>query len=586
VLRLSVVVLIIYAALLSLTGWLFDRYPVGFIPKQDQGWLLVNIQLPDSASVQRARSVLLQMDQIARATPGVAHTAGVAGLSLLLTTNSSNFASMFIILDPFDKREKHKLTADVIMARLREEYAREIKDATFSIFGAPPVPGIGVAGGFKLMVEDRGSLGPAALARYTDALADKAREHPHLIIAPPFFRADTPQLYMDIDRTKTESLGVPLSDLNTALQVFLGSVYVNNFNAFGRSWQVNIQADGSFRNHVRGLNQFQVRNISGQMVPIGTLIRMRDDSGPVMITRYNLRPSAPVMGGALPGMSSGQAIAFMEDLAGKTLPRSMATEWTELTFMQIKAGNTAIYIFASAVVFVFLVLAAQYESWALPLAVILVVPLCLLCSLVGVALRRLPMDLFVQTGFVVLVGLACKNAILIVEFAKARRGEGAPGFEATADACRLRLRPILMTSLAFILGVVPMVVAEGAGAEMRWSLGTAVFSGMLGVTLFGIFLTPLFFYVIDWFGGFPLFHSRVVRMFGSVVVGGTAGLAIGFLLWKAGFGELHWSLVGGFGLGALAALLVLRGRRAKPELIPTAPRATPVLAASAEAKGN
>ena len=304
-------------------------------------------------------------------------------------------------------------------------------------------------------------------------------------------------------------------ELDNTLQIFVGSAYVGNFNAFGRYWQVNIQADGAFRQQVDDLNQLYVRNVSGEMVPLGTLVDVRDSSGPVLIIRYNLYPAAPVMGGALPGLSSGQAIALLDQLARENLPRTMSTEWTELTFMQIKAGNTALYVFAGAVVFVFLVLAAQYESWTLPLAVILVVPMCLLCALAGVALRRLPMDIFVQIGFVVLVGLACKNAILIVEFAKQLRGEGKPRGEATTEACRLRLRPILMTSFAFILGVAPMVIAQGAGAEMRWSLGTAVFSGMLGVTLFGIFLTPVFFYVIEGLGEISLFRQRqraVVRL--------------------------------------------------------------------------
>jgi multidrug efflux pump len=540
---------------------------VGFIPHQDQGWLLVNVQLPDSASVQRTREVMARLDRIARETPGVAHTAGVAGLSLLLTTNSSNFGSMFVILDPFDRRQSPELTANAILARLREEYARQIKDATVSLFGAPPVPGIGIADGFKLLVEDRGALGPDALQHYTDALADKARAQPHLIVAPTLFRSNTPQLFMDIDRTKAESLGVSLGALNNTLQVYLGSMYVNNFNAFGRSWQVVVQADPRFRSRVEAINQLQVRNDEGQMVPLGTLVRLRGVSGPVMVTRYNLYAAAPVMGGALPGLSSGQAITLMEDLADQTLARSMRTEWTEMAFMQLKAGNTALYVFAGAVVFVFLVLAAQYESWALPLAVILVVPLCLLCSLVGVALRRLPMDIFVQIGFVVLVGLACKNAILIVEFAKALRAEGKSRFDATTEACRLRLRPILMTSFAFILGVVPMVLAGGAGAEMRWSLGTAVFSGMLGVTFFGVFLTPVFFYVIEWFGEFSVFRSVAVRWLGSGLFGGGAGLALGFLAWKAGFRHLQWALTGGFIVGALIALLVMRGVRRKPRMM-------------------
>lgn len=466
-LRICVIVILVYSGLLAVTGWMFTWYPVGFIPQQDQGWLLVNCQLPDSASLQRTREVLDRIDQITRKVEGVRHTTGVAGMSLLLNANSSNFGSMFVILTPFDERHKAGLHAEAIMARLRDEYAKEIPDASISVFGAPPVPGIGMASGFKLMVEDRGSLGPLALQTYTDTLVDKGQQVPKMIVVPTMFRAATPQLYMDVSRVKARALGVPIEEVDSAVQTYLGSEYIGNFNAFGRYWQVNIQAEGDARRRVEDLNQIYVRNISGDMVPLATMIDVRDSSGPVLIIRYNLYPAAPVMGGALPGLSSGEAITLLEQLARDNLPRSMRTEWTELTFMQIKAGNTALYVFAGAVVFVFLVLAAQYESWALPLAVILVVPMCLLCALVGVMLRRLPMDIFVQIGFVVLVGLACKNAILIVEFARQLRSEGQPRREATTEACRLRLRPILMTSFAFILGVAPMVIAQGAGAEMR-----------------------------------------------------------------------------------------------------------------------
>jgi len=562
-LRICVIVLLLYAGMLGATGWLFSWYPVGFIPQQDQGWLLVNYQLPDSASLQRSKEVLDRIERITREIPGVKHTTGVAGLSLLLSANSSNFGSMFVILQPFDERRKPELRAEAIMARMRREYARQIRDATVSVFGAPPVPGIGLASGFKLMVEDRGSLGPPTLQSYADRLVEKGRDQPHLIVVPTMFRAQTPQLYMDVDRTKARSLGVPIQDLDNTVQVFVGSAYVGNFNAFGRYWQVNIQADGLFRRQPEDLHQLYVRNTSGLMVPLATLVEMRNSSGPVLIIRYNLYPAAPVMGGALPGLSSGQAIALLDRLADENLPRTMSTEWTELTFMQIKAGNTALYVFVGAVVFVFLVLAAQYESWTLPLAVILVVPMCLLCALVGVALRRLPMDIFVQIGFVVLVGLACKNAILSVEFAKQLRGEGKPRAEATTEACRLRLRPILMTSFAFILGVVPMVIAEGAGAEMRWSLGTAVFCGMLGVTLFGIFLTPVFFYVIEGLGQAALFRRASLQWCGAVLFSAAVGLVCHLLARELGFRAGPWAAVGGFALCFLVAVLVQGAHRRK-----------------------
>ena len=560
-LRVSLFALLVYAGMLAVTGWLFTWYPVGFIPQQDQGWLLVNCQLPDSASLQRTREVLARIDRIAREDPAVKHTTGVSGMSLLLTSYSSNYGSMFVILKPFDERRKPEFRAEATMARLRQKFADQIRDASVSVFGAPPVPGIGMASGFKLLVEDRGSLGPQQLQAYADLLVDKGRVQPHLVVVPTMFRAQTPQLYMDIDRTKARSLGVPIQDLDNTLQVFVGSAYVGSFNAFGRYWQVNLQADGSFRRQAEDLNQLYVRNVSGRMIPLGTLVQMRSSSGPVMVIRYNLYPAAPVMGGALPGLSSGQAIALLDRLARENLPRTMSTEWTELTFMQIKAGNTALYVFAGAVLFVFLVLAAQYESWTLPLAVILVVPMCLLCALVGVALRRLPMDIFVQIGFVVLVGLACKNAILLVEFAKQLCSEGKPRGEATTEACRLRLRPILMTSFAFILGVAPMAIAHGAGAEMRWSLGTAVLCGMAGVTLFGIFLTPVFFYVIEGLGQAALFRRASLQWGGAVVLSGAVGLLCDFLAGKAGFHVGPWALVGGAALSFLVAVLVQGAHR-------------------------
>ena len=562
-LRLCVIALLIYVGLLGATGWMFSWYPVGFIPQQDQGWLLVNVQLPDSASVQRTQEVMTKLDKIARKTPGVAHTTGVAGQSILLTSNSSNFGSMFVVLDQFDDRKKPELHANEIMLRLRKEFGEQIRDAEVNVFSAPPVPGIGVASGFKLMVEDRGAQGMTSLQAETDRLIDKIRKQPGFIMVSTQFRANTPMLYMDIDRTKARALGVSVDDVNQALQIFLGSYYVNNFNAFGRYWQVNIQAGGSFRNEVHDISQIKLRNANGDMVPLSTLVRMSNVGGPVMVTRYNLYASAPVNGIIIPPLSSGDGIKVVDGLVDDVLPRSMGAEWTDLTYMQIKAGDTALYVFGLAVVFVFLALAALYESWSLPMAVILVVPMCLLCSLVGIMLRRLAMDIFVQIGFVVLVGLACKNAILIVEFARQLRTEGKQRFDATKEACRLRLRPILMTSFAFILGVLPMVIAQGAGAEMRWSLGTAVFSGMLGVTLFGIFLTPVFFYVIDGLGEIKLFRIPQVQWGGNALIGAGVGLALGFLGWKAGIPYLRWSLVGGVAVGVLAGAMVQFGHGRK-----------------------
>jgi multidrug efflux pump len=500
VLRVSVVVLVLYGGLLAMTYWQFTHAPSGFIPQQDKGYLLLNVQLADSASVERTQRAMARIEAIARETPGVKHTVGVSGQSLLLNANAPNLGSMYIMLKEFSERRGSKLSADAIAANLKERCQSQLRGTIISVFGAPPIDGLGTTGGFKLIIEDRANLGLGQLQRVSDAIVERGRRTPGLEGLFNSSRANTPWLYLEIDRTKCAALGVPVSELFNTLQVYLGSYYVNNFNEFGRSWQVNIQADQKFRADPRDIRQLQVRNTEGRMIKLSTLLDVRNTTGPVMVMRYNMYSATAITGSPAAGTSSGEAIALMEEIARQELPRSMAFDWTELAFMQLSAGNTATHVFALAVVFVFLVLAAQYESWKLPLAVILVVPMCLLCSLVGVSIARMDVSLFTQIGFVVLVGLASKNAILIVEFAKQAEESGVPRHEATVEACRLRLRPILMTSFAFIFGVVPLVIAEGAGAEMRRSLGTAVFSGMLGVTLFGIFLTPVFYYVIQWFG--------------------------------------------------------------------------------------
>jgi multidrug efflux pump subunit AcrB len=497
-LRGSLLVLVVYAGLLVLTGWGFTKMPGGFIPEQDKGRLLVNVQLPDGASVQRTQEVVARIDVLARHLPDVDHTLAVAGQSILLQANAPNFGSLFVILKPFDERRGRLHSDKAVGFQLRRLCYQQIPEAVVGVLGAPPVDGLGTAGGFKLMVEDRGSFGQQTLQQMTDSLLEDGNRQPGLMGLFTLFRSNTPQLYVDIDRTKVKSLGVSIADVFNTLQIYLGSLYVNNFNVFGRSWQVDLQAEGRFRNRVEEVGKLKLRNRTGQMVPINAVAAVRDVPGPVMVTRYQLYPAAPINGNIAPDTSSGQAVSLMDRLAQRDLPKSMPTEWTELTLLQNMAGNTAMWVFLLAVVLVFLVLAAQYESWSLPLAVILVVPMCLLCSIAGVALARMDINIFTQIGFVVLVGLASKNAILIVEFAKQQRETGAPRREATLEACRLRLRPIMMTSFAFILGVVPLVIAEGAGAEMRRTLGTAVFSGMLGVTLFGIFLTPVFFSAIDW----------------------------------------------------------------------------------------
>ena len=499
-LRVSLIALLVYGGLLYWTYWEFAHAPTGFVPDQDKGYLLLNVQLPDSSSVQRTKEVVATIEKLAHETPGVEHTVGIAGQSLIQGANAPNMGSLYVMLQEFDQRHAPELSAAAIAAQLRSRCRAEIRDALVSIFGAPPIDGLGTTGGFKIMLEDRGHLGLDQLQAVSDRLVDKANQTPGLQGVVNSSRANTPWLYLDIDRTKCLALGLSFEDVINNLQIHLGSYYVNNFNDFGRSWQVNVMADARFRARVDDLRQLKVRNNQGEMIPLATIMNVRDVSGPLSLSRYNMYSAAAVTGNISPGTSSGDAIARVEQLVAAELPRSMASDWTELIYLQLQAGSTAMAFFGLAVVFVFLVLAAQYESWTLPLAVILVVPMCLLCSVIGVRLARMDVNIFTQIGLVVLVGLASKNAILIVEFAKQQREAGTPRLTATTEACRLRLRPILMTSFAFILGVVPLVIAAGAGAEMRRTLGTAVSSGMLGVTFFGIFLTPVFYYVISWFG--------------------------------------------------------------------------------------
>lgn len=498
-LRVNLLVLGVYGGLLYATWYLFDTTPTGFIPAQDKGYLLVNVQLPDSASLDRTSDVMRRMETLLKETPGIRNTVGIAGQSLLLGANAPNFGSFYLMLDDFHHRAHDGLSADVIGARVKQTLDAEIPEAVVNVLGAPPVDGLGTAGGFKLVIEDRGDNGLAALQQASQSMVEAGAQTPGLTSLFTSFRADTPWLFLDVDRDAAKTMGVNIAELFNTLQTNFGSLYVNDFNRFGRTWQVNVQADARYRMQVDDLKRLKVRNDKGHMVPLAAVATPRETSGPVMIVRYNLYPSATINLNAAPGTSSGQAIERMRAVAEEHVLPSMRAEWTELAFLQLQAGNTAMYAFVLAVVLVFLVLAAQYESWALPLAVILVVPMCLLCSVAGVQGAQLDVNIFTQIGFVVLVGLACKNAILIVEFARAKHTAGENRREATLAACRLRLRPIMMTSFAFILGVVPLMIGEGAGAEMRHTLGTAVFWGMLGVTLFGIFLTPVFFEAIQAF---------------------------------------------------------------------------------------
>ena len=488
----------VYAGLIGLTAWGFTQVPTGFIPAQDRGYLIAAIQLPDGASLSRTDEVIARAEQIILDTPGISSTATFSGFSGATRTNASNAGAIFAVLSPFEERKAQGLTGGQILADLRGRLA-QIQEAFIPVFPPPSVPGIGTAGGFRMMLQDRRGRGIEVLQQATDTMVAQANAEPGLVGVYSTFRTSTPQLYLDVDRTKAEMLDVPLENLFRTLEIYFGSSYVNDFNLFGRTYRVTAQADGPHRLDREDIARLRTPNASGGIVPLGSIVRFTDISGPDRVPRYNLYPAAEIDGNTLPGISSGQAIAAMERLAEENLPDGISFEWTDLAYQQIQAGDTIIFIFVMAVLFVFLVLAAQYESWSLPLAIILIVPMCLLSAIGGVALRGQDNNILTQIGLVVLVALASKNAILIVEFARQLENEGKDRFAAAVEACRLRLRPILMTSFAFILGVVPLMIASGAGAEMRQALGTAVFFGMLGVTVFGLLFTPIFYVLIRGF---------------------------------------------------------------------------------------
>jgi len=632
-LRGSVLVLLIYAGMSFLTYRGFLSTPKGFIPSADMGYLMVNVQLPDSASAERTVASMDRLETIAHDTPGVKHTQAMSGNSLVMNASGSNFASLFVVLDEFSQRpvplvdrffrlislnptedwwrkglnrwfnlgltpkkadleertrtwinahfgpkgwlasqlysrfaidvsQKPYFYSEDVANILRRRYTDDEPGADVKVFPPPPVRGVGRAGGFNMIIEDRGDLGIQELQAQTDKLVARANKvmllgdgsicvpgessiyipklgysdlkkplsdseltrrgaRPVFVGCFTAFRANVPQFYADVNRSECMVKDVDLQDLFETLRVYLGSLYVNDFNRFGRTWQVIVQAEAKYRRQVADTTLLKVRSLNGTMLPVAALADFREKPGPLILTRYNMYSAASINGNASPGISSGQAIDIMGILASDPqygLLPSMAYEWTELAYFERQAGNTAMYIFGFAVVMVFLVLAAQYESWSLPLAVILVVPMCLLSGIAGVKFAREDINIFTQIGFVVLVGLASKNAILIVEFAKYHRDAGESRRQATLEACRLRLRPIVMTSLAFILGVLPLLLGSGAGAEMRRTLGTTVFSGMLGVTLFGIFLTPVFFFVIDWLSEARVWNSPWLRWINTWVL--------------------------------------------------------------------
>jgi multidrug efflux pump len=496
IIRFSVVALILYGGMVWLTYKAFEKTPTGFVPAQDKQYLIAFAQLPDGASLDRTEKVIRELSDIALKQPGVDNSIAFPGLSIQGFSISPNSGIVFVGLKPFEERTTPELSAEAIAGSLNAQFS-QIKEALVLSLSPPPVNGIGTTGGFKMMILDRGDQGYDALYAQTQQLLGRVMQTQKFGQTYSGYTVNVPQLDADVDREKAKAAGVPLQNLFDTLQVNLGSVYVNDFNRFGRTWQVVAQADAPFRDEPEDIGKLKTRNLQGDMVPIGSLVKIKESSGPDRVTHYNGYLAADFNSAAGPGMSSGDAEALMEALAKETLAQGFEPSWTELVYQRILAGNSAVYVYPLCLLLVFLVLAAQYESLRLPLAIILIVPLCLLFSLAGVMLTNGDNNIFTQIGFIVLIGLACKNAILIIEFAREKQHEGMSPLEAALEACHLRLRPILMTSIAFIAGCYPLVVSTGAGAEMRRAMGTAVFSGMIGVTLLGLFLTPVFFVVLS-----------------------------------------------------------------------------------------
>jgi multidrug efflux pump len=500
IVRIAIFVLILYAGMMAATKYLFDTTPTGFVPQQDKMYLIAFAQLPDASSLDRTDAVIQQMAAIALEHPGIESAVSFPGLSPNGFSVSSNEGIVFVTLKPFEDRQTPDMSANAIAGALNMQFG-VISDAFVAIFPPPPVIGLGTTGGFKLQIEDRANLGYERLYQEAQKVVGQAWQTPELTQTFSFFQVNVPQIEIDIDREKAKVHGVAISDIFDTLQAYMGSVYVNDVNLFGRTYQVSVQADQAFRADETQLERLKVRNKDGDMVPLSSFVQIQHGAGPNRVGKYNGYIAADINGQAAPGYSSGQAEEAIIKILDETLPNGMVYEWTDLKYQQILAGNTMVYIFPLVVLLVFLVLAAQYESWSMPMAIILIVPTVLLSSMTGVVLWGLDNNIFTQIGFIVLVGLAAKNAILIVEFAKEKEDEGMALLAATLEASKLRFRPILMTSIAFIMGVVPLVFSTGAGAEMREAMGVAVFSGMIGVTVFGLLLTPLFYVLVrKWFG--------------------------------------------------------------------------------------
>ncbi|HTE44470.1 MAG TPA: multidrug efflux RND transporter permease subunit [Gemmatimonadaceae bacterium] len=493
--RRTALAFVVYGGLVVLGLVGFSKVPAGFVPSQDKAYVVAIAQLPDAASLDRTEAVVRRMGEIALKQPGVEHAVQFPGLSVSAFANKPNSATLFLTLKPFEERTSPEMSTQAIVASLTQKFST-IQDAYVGVFPPPAVNGLGAIGGFKYMLEDRAGLGDSLLYASTQALLGRAYQTPQLAGEFSSFQINVPQLFADVDRDKVKQLGIPLNDVFQTLGIYLGSTYVNDFNKFGRTYQVIAQADAPFRASAEDIVGLKVANAQGQMVPLGSVLKVKQSYGPDQVTHYNGYPAADINGSAAPGVSAGEAVQRMEAIAAATLPNGIGAEWTELTYQQKLAGNTAVFVFPLCVLLVYLVLAAQYESWSLPLVIILIVPMVLVSAIAGVWLTRGDTNVFTQIGLLVLVGLACKNAILIVEFARDLERQGVDRLSAALQASRIRLRPILMTSFAFIMGVIPLVVASGAGAEMRHVMGVAVFSGMLGVTFFGLLFTPLFYVVI------------------------------------------------------------------------------------------
>ncbi|MGD8504594.1 MAG: efflux RND transporter permease subunit [Syntrophobacterales bacterium] len=494
--RRTGIMLLIAAAIGGLTGWQFSSLPTGFLPTEDQGYVITSVQLPEGASLERTQEVIEKIDRILEQSPGVWEWITLAGFSVIDATNASNAATLWVVMDPWDERTDSSLSQEAILANLQRQFS-QIQEAIVFSFPPPAINGLGVSGGFQMQLQDRGDVGLEELQKMVIEIIQDGSGQAGLASLNSTFRVNVPQLFAEVDRTKAKKLDIPLDEVFGTLQAYLGSAYVNDFNAFGRTWQVKVQADHQFRIERRDIRQLEVRNDEGEMVPIGTLVKVEQILGPQTILRYNLYPVASITGQAAPGFSSGQALKLMEQLADAKLPPSMGYEWTAMSYQEKRVGSEAVMIFALAIVLVFLVLAAQYESWSSPAAVIMVVPLAVLGTVIALILRGFDNNTYTQIGVVLLIALASKNAILIVEFAREQRAQGKSVLDAAITAAQLRFRPILMTAISSIAGFMPLVVASGAGAASRQAIGTAVVGGMIAATVMSVFFTPVFYIVMQ-----------------------------------------------------------------------------------------